>query len=97
MQTSVATDPAAAVAQLDQLAATMTKFADEVEAIEPPDDQKEQAAQLVGAYRASADAATQLKEAASTGDVGAIQAAIEAFNAAQVQESEAINALNAAE
>jgi hypothetical protein len=97
VQTSVATDPASAVAQLDQLAATMTKFADEVEAIEPPDDQKEQAAQLVGAYRASAAAATQLKEAASTGDIPAIQEAIEAFNKAQQQESDAINALNAAD
>ena len=97
VQTAVATDPASASAQLDQLSATMTKFADEVAAIEPPDDQKEEAAQLVGAYRASADAATQLKEAAATGDGGAIQAAIEAFNMAQQQESEAINALNAAD
>ena len=97
VQTAVATDPASASAQLDQLSATMTKFADEVEAIKPPDDQKEQAAQLVGAYRASADAATQLKEAAATGDVGAIQAAIEAFNKAQQQETAAITALNAAD
>jgi hypothetical protein len=97
VQTSVATDPASAVAQLDQLSATMTKFADEVEAIKPPDDQKEQAAQLVGAYRASAAAATQLKEAASTGDIPAIQEAIEAFNKAQQQESDAITALNNAD
>lgn len=97
VQTSVATDPASAVAQLDQLSATMTKFADEVEAIEPPDDQQQQAAQLVGAYRASAAAATQLKDAASTGDLPAIQEAIEAFNKAQQQESDAITALNAAD
>lgn len=97
VQTSVATDPAAAVAQLDQLSVTMTKFADEIEAIEPPDDQKEQAAQLVSAYRATATASTELKDAAQKGDAAGIQAAIESFNAAQQQESDAINALNAAD
>jgi hypothetical protein len=97
VQTAVATDPATAGAQLDQLSATMTKFADEVAAIEPPDDQKEEAAQLVGAYRASADAASQLKEAAATGDAAALQAAITAFNEAQKQETAAITALNAAD
>ncbi len=94
---SANSDPAAAATALTGLTETATKLADEVAAIEPPEDQQELADQLVGSYRALASASTELKDALAAEDVGGIQSAMEALVAANEQQTAAVEALNAAD
>ena len=94
---AIAADPAAAGATLGELAVTVGKFADEVEAVKAPSDKQALAEKLVGAYRKLAQAATDLQTAVTKNDVTAMQTALEEFNAATSEESSAIDAFNAAE
>ena len=94
--TDMTTNPAAAPADLGQLSVVVTKFADEVGAVEPPSDKKALADQLVGAYRELATASTDLKKAVETKDQAALKTAIDEFDKATTMESAAIDAFNAA-
>ncbi len=94
---NIQSDPAAASASLEQLAATSNKMADEVAAVDPPDDKQQLADQLVGAYRQLGTAALELKVAVTTGDVAKLQEAAQGFNDAQAAEASAIDAFNAAD
>jgi hypothetical protein len=94
---NIQSDPAAASASLEQLAATSNRMADEVAAVDPPDDKQQLADQLVGAYRQLGTAALELKVAVTTGDVVKLQEAAQGFNDAQAAEASAIDAFNAAD
>jgi hypothetical protein len=94
---NASSDPAAAGAALTTLAETATKLADEVAAIEPPEDKQQLADQLVGSYRALASASTELKDALASNDIEGIQSAMEALNAANADQTAAVEAFNAAD
>jgi hypothetical protein len=95
--TDITTDPAAASATFTQLATVVSQFAEDVAAIKPPDDRKQLADQLVGAYRTLAQASLDLKVALTTKDQARLQKAVKEFNDATQQESAAVDAFNAAD
>jgi hypothetical protein len=94
---NIQSDPAAASASLEQLAATSSKMADEIAAVDPPDDKQQLADQLVGAYRQLGTSALELKEAVAENDIQKLQEAAQGFNDAQTAEASAIDAFNAAD
>jgi len=94
---SIQSDPTAAAASLDQLAATSNKMADEIAAVDPPDDKQALADQLVGAYRQLGTSALELKQAVATNDLAKLSEAAEGFNDAQLAEASAIEAFNKAD
>jgi hypothetical protein len=72
------------------------RLADAVDQLKPPDKLKSRATELVGAYRGFQRALTQLSTALKSRKQAAIQNALRTFNTAQQQESDAVDALNAA-
>ena len=72
-------------------------MADEIAAVDPPDDKQQLADQLVGAYRQLGASALELKDAVATSDVAKLQEAAQGFNDAQAAEASAIDAFNAAD
>jgi hypothetical protein len=94
---TAASDPAAAGTALTSLAETATKLADEVAAIDPPDDKQQLADKLVGSYRSLAAASTELKDALAAQDIEGIQSAMESLTAANAEQTAAVEEFNAAE
>jgi hypothetical protein len=94
---NIQSDPTAAAASLDQLAATSNKMADEIAAVDPPDDKQQLADQLVGAYRQLGTSALELKQAVATNDLAKLSEAAQGFNDAQMAEASAIEAFNKAD
>jgi hypothetical protein len=88
--------PAQAVTDLDQFAATVGRFANELAAIQPPSDKQALADQLVGAYRTLGSAARDLRKAVADQDQTALQRALGEFRTASDAESAAVDAFNAA-
>jgi hypothetical protein len=73
------------------------KLATAIGALDPPDKLRPKADELVGAYRGFQRSLTQLSTALKSRKQTAIQAALKTFNRAQQQESDAVDALNAAD
>jgi hypothetical protein len=88
--------PSKAVTDLDQFAATVGRFADELAAIKPPADKQALAAQLVGAYRLLGKAGRDLRTAVVNKDQTGLQRALGEFTSASESESAAVDAFNAA-
>jgi|SRR3954447_19909344 hypothetical protein len=73
------------------------KLATAIGALDPPDKLRPKAGELVGAYKGFQRSLAQLSTALKSRKQTAIQAALKTFNRAQQQESDAVDALNAAD
>ena len=87
-------DAEAAAASLTTVSETWTKLADEVEALEAPDETQALAAEIVGNYRGMATAADALQVAWESGDADAASAGWEAYVAAGQAADAAVEKLN---
>jgi hypothetical protein len=88
---------AAASTDASKAGAIAGKLATAIGALDPPDKLQSRATELVGSYKGFQKALDQLAAALKSRDQTAIQAALKTFNAAQKQESDAVDALNKAD
>jgi hypothetical protein len=87
---------AAASTDARRAGAIAGKLATAIAALHPPDKLEARSSELAGAYRGFRKALDQLATALESRKQAAIQAALKTFNRAQRQESDAVDALNAA-
>ncbi len=88
-------NPHALSADFTQIANVAFKFADDVAALNTPDNAKLPAGAFVGAERSCGKAAQQIAAAATANDTTGIRAGVAAFQACASVESSALKALNA--
>ena len=88
---------AAASTDASKAGAIAGKLATAIAALDPPNKLQSRAGELVGAYKGFKKALDQLAAALKSRKQTAIQAALKTFNAAQKQESDAVDALNKAD
>ncbi len=98
LQTDIGANRYAAASTDARRAGTIAgKLATAIAALDPPDKLQSRATELVGAYNGFKKALDQLSASLKSRKQAAIQAALKTFNAAQKQESDAVDALNKAD